>query len=59
MAVPKKKKSKARTRARRAENFRLVASARSNCPRCNAAKLPHVVCSSCGWYKDRQVLDVA
>jgi large subunit ribosomal protein L32 len=58
MAVPKKKKSKARTRNRRASNWRLGAPARSNCPNCSAAKLPHTVCPSCGWYKGRQAITV-
>jgi len=58
VAVPKKKKSKSKTRARRASNWRLDAPARSTCPRCGAAKTPHVVCGSCGWYKDRVAVDV-
>jgi large subunit ribosomal protein L32 len=28
------------------------------CPRCGSAKLPHVVCRTCGWYNGRQVIDV-
>ena len=59
MAVPKKKTSKSKSRSRRAS--RLDAStrpARSVCPRCGAAKLPHVVCGNCGWYDGRQAVDV-
>ncbi|MDQ3177327.1 MAG: 50S ribosomal protein L32 [Actinomycetota bacterium] len=59
MAVPKKKTSKAKTRSRRASNWKLDAPPRSLCPRCGNAKLPHTVCPSCGWYKDRVVIDVA
>lgn len=59
MAVPKKKKSKSKTRSRRASNWKLGNTARSNCPRCGAAKVPHTVCPSCGWYKGRQAVDVA
>ncbi|MGQ0744149.1 MAG: 50S ribosomal protein L32 [Acidimicrobiales bacterium] len=59
MAVPKKKTSKAKSRSRRASNWRLAAPARSLCPNCGVAKLPHVVCSNCGWYKGRQALEVA
>ncbi|MEI6454165.1 MAG: 50S ribosomal protein L32, partial [Actinomycetes bacterium] len=51
MAVPKRKTSKAKTRSRRASAWTLDRPARSVCPRCNTAKLPHVVCQSCGWYK--------
>ena len=32
--------------------------ARSICPRCGAAKVPHVVCGNCGWYAGRQAVDV-
>ena len=31
---------------------------RSVCPRCGAAKLPHVVCGNCGWYHGRQAIEV-
>lgn len=58
MAVPKKKTSKMKTRSRRASAWKLNAPSRSNCPRCGAAKLPHVVCPSCGWYKGRVAVDV-
>jgi large subunit ribosomal protein L32 len=59
VAVPKKKTSKMKTRSRRASNWKLNAPARSNCPRCGSAKLPHVVCPSCGWYKGRVAVDVS
>lgn len=59
MAVPKKKKSKSKTRSRRASNWKIREVGRSVCPRCAAVKLPHTVCGSCGWYKDRQAIDVA
>ena len=58
MAVPKKKTSKAKSRSRRASNWRLSAPPRSICPQCRQAKLPHVVCPNCGWYNDRQAIDV-
>ncbi|MBV9661440.1 MAG: 50S ribosomal protein L32, partial [Acidimicrobiales bacterium] len=44
MAVPKKKTSKAKSRSRRASAWTLNAPARSVCPQCHNAKLPHVVC---------------
>ncbi len=59
MAVPKKKKSKSKTRSHRAGAWKLDVPARSVCPRCGNAKQPHVVCPSCGWYKDRVAVDVA
>jgi large subunit ribosomal protein L32 len=58
MAVPKKKTSKMKSRSRRAANWKLASPARSLCPNCSSAKLPHVVCPTCGWYAGRQVIDV-
>jgi len=58
MAVPKKKTSKAKSRSRRASAWSLSAPARSVCPNCRAAKVPHIVCPNCGWYKGRQAIDV-
>lgn len=58
MAVPKKKKSKAKTRSRRASSWSLAAPARATCSRCGSVKLPHRVCGSCGWYKGRVAVDV-
>jgi large subunit ribosomal protein L32 len=58
MAGPKKKTSKAKSRSRRASNWVLTAPARSNCPQCGNAKVPHVVCPHCGWYKGRQAVEV-
>jgi large subunit ribosomal protein L32 len=58
MAVPKKKTSKSKSRSRRASNWTLEPAARSTCPRCNAVKVPHVVCGNCGWYGGRQAIDV-
>lgn len=58
MAVPKKKTSKSKSRSRRASNWTLDRTARSTCPRCNAVKRPHVVCSNCGWYGGRQAIEV-
>jgi large subunit ribosomal protein L32 len=58
MAVPKKKKSKSKSRSRRAGAWNLKAPARSTCPYCGSAKLPHVVCLNCGRYGGRQAIDV-
>jgi len=52
---------KAGERAAGSHGFRLlecVLNVRALCPRCAAAKLPHTVCPACGWYKDRQVVEV-
>jgi large subunit ribosomal protein L32 len=58
MAVPKRKTSRASTHSRRSANRRLDEPARSLCPNCGTAKLPHVVCPTCGWYKGRQAVEV-
>jgi large subunit ribosomal protein L32 len=57
MAVPKKRVSKQRKRKRRthykAEEVNLQA-----CPRCGDPKLPHRVCPTCGFYRDKAVIEV-
>ena len=58
MAVPKQKKGRIATHHRRSANSVAEMPARSTCPRCGAVKLPHRVCPSCGYYKDREVLIV-
>ncbi|MDR2520235.1 MAG: 50S ribosomal protein L32 [Eubacteriaceae bacterium] len=57
MAVPKRKTSKSRRDKRRA-NYKLESPAKSLCPTCGAAKLPHRVCPTCGQYKGRQIIQV-
>jgi large subunit ribosomal protein L32 len=59
MALPKKKKSQAKTAAHRSANdkIRHVRNV-AYCSRCSAPKLPHRVCPSCGYYKNRQVIEV-
>ncbi len=59
MAVPKNRTSKARRDKRRAQwkaKFRAVGY--SICPNCQEPKLPHRVCPHCGFYRDRQVLEL-
>ena len=58
MPVPKKKKSKSKSRSNRAGAWKLGKPSRSLCPRCGSARLPHTVCPSCGFYRDRVVIDV-
>jgi large subunit ribosomal protein L32 len=56
MAVPKKKTSKSRRDMRRAHDA-LTVPGMSICPQCDEPKQSHRACASCGFYKDRNVLD--
>lgn len=58
LAVPKRKVSKARRDKRRASNIKMTAPNLSICPQCNETKLPHRICGSCGYYKDKEVMEV-
>ncbi len=57
MANPKQKSSKSRTRSRRSQ-WKLRLPSISECPQCHEPKLPHRACLSCGYYKNREVLEV-
>ncbi len=57
MAVPKKKVSRSRRNMRRAHD-RLTSQAWGECPNCGELKRPHHVCSSCGYYDGREVVDI-
>jgi len=57
VAVPKRKKSRSRTRSRRAQ-WKAAPLALTQCDRCNETKVPHQVCGNCGTYAGRQVLEV-
>lgn len=56
MAVPKRKKGRSTTNARRSENMKMSGPSRSICPQCGAVKLPHRVCPTCGQYKGREIV---
>lgn len=58
MAVPKKKTSKSRRNMRRAHHH-LPASAHNECPNCGEVKRPHHVCSACGYYDGREVVETS
>lgn len=57
MALPKRRHSSSRQGKRRGEQKIHVPSV-SVCPNCKSPKLPHRVCSICGYYKGRQVIQV-
>ncbi|MDR0868904.1 MAG: 50S ribosomal protein L32 [Planctomycetota bacterium] len=58
MAVPRLKTSKMKKRQRRSHHA-LVAPNFGECPRCNAQKLPHCVCMTCGYYGGEKRVEVA
>ena len=55
MGVPKRKTSRSR-RDKRRNHQRLAVPSLSACPQCGAAQLPHRICPSCGFYKEREVV---
>jgi len=55
MAVPKRKTSRSRRGKRRAHKH-LCAPSISICPRCKSPKLPHRVCPSCGYYRNKEFI---
>ena len=59
MAAPKRKKSKAKTSMRKSQWYRkLKVPGLSLCPECGQPKSPHKVCPHCGYYKDKEVIEV-
>ena len=57
MPVPKYRTSASKRDMRRSHHA-LKAPSLSICPNCDEIKQPHTVCSACGHYKGRQVLEV-
>ena len=57
MAVPKRRKSKSKSKMRRGAN-RWRAPKLNVCPECGSRTPGHIACPSCGYYRERQVLDI-
>ena len=57
MPVPKKKTSKTKRGQRRSHHF-LTAPSFSECPECHEVKRPHHVCPYCGYYKEKEIMEV-
>ncbi|MBX2812174.1 MAG: 50S ribosomal protein L32 [Myxococcales bacterium] len=57
MAVPRKRKSRSRRGNQRSHDA-LRGPTIVSCPSCAAPKLPHRMCPACGWYGDRQVMEI-
>ena len=57
MAVPKKKKSKAKRDSRRSHDRANLARL-STCPQCHEPVIPHHVCPECGTYRGKTILKI-
>lgn len=55
MATPKKRLSRSKRGMRRAHDF-LTPQTVISCANCSATVLPHHVCSSCGYYKGKEIV---
>jgi large subunit ribosomal protein L32 len=58
MAVPRNRVSNARKNSKRAHEAKTPKQF-TKCGNCGNSKLPHVVCSSCGYYRNMKVLEPA
>ncbi len=58
MAVPRKKVSRARRDNRRSHD-RLPKASYAECPNCGELKRPHHLCARCGYYDDREVIEIS
>lgn len=58
MPVPKKRTSRSRKNQRRAHDGLSFSAAVEICDGCGELHLRHHVCTACGTYRGRQVLDV-
>jgi len=57
MAVPRNRLSNSRKNSKRAHHAKKPKTV-SACSNCNAPRLPHAICQSCGSYGERKILDV-
>lgn len=57
MAVPKQRHTKSRRNMRRSHHA-LTPLTLTTCSHCRRAIQPHRMCPHCGYYKDREVVDV-
>lgn len=58
MPVPKRRKSKSKSRMQRAANMAYEPKAYTHCSSCGEPKVPHRLCGSCGQYAGRQIVRV-
>ncbi len=53
MAVPKKRKSKQKSRQGKAGKTKITLIKTNTCPNCGSATISHRVCGNCGYYNGR------
>lgn len=58
MAVPQRKKSKAKRNSRRAQHDKTTLPSVNICMNCGADHLSHRACPECGWYRGRVAVQV-
>lgn len=58
MGVPRGRRTKSK-RGQRRSHLALKVLGVAACAHCGAKNRPHTVCSSCGYYRGRQVIDAA
>ena len=57
MAVPRNRLSNARKNSKRAHHAKKPKPA-AQCPKCQAPRMPHMICQSCGAYGNRIVIEM-
>ena len=57
MAVPKQRKTRARTNNRRMHIF-MKAPSLAACSHCGKKIKPHTICFNCGYYKNKEAIDI-
>ena len=57
MAVPRHKHTRSSVGQRRMHIF-IKPAVLTNCKKCGKPVMPHTICRYCGYYKDREFIDV-
>ena len=56
-AVPKNKRSRSKKNTKR-NSFKLTLLSIVECPRCRANKIAHRVCQACGYYDNKEIIEI-
>jgi large subunit ribosomal protein L32 len=59
MPVPKKRHNQSRTRRRRGGHPALKPKSLISCDNCGKKIMPHQVCSYCGTFKGREIINIS